>query len=92
MKYNIELRDKNGNLFVDKHGSKIGHNAFSFDDPEESPELIQLICQRTAEVYEAITPPKTKINISVMDYSHISNTYPVYHSYYHDEKRFITHE
>lgn len=91
MLYNIQLRDSSDKLFKDSSGTSISNSRISFDDSEEDSNLIEMICKDTADIYQSITPDGTKINISVLSFNNISNTYMCMYSYYHEEKRFIKH-
>jgi hypothetical protein len=92
MRYKIELRDKDGELLKDILGNSITNNRIYFEDSEEEPNLINMICEDTSNIYQAITPKGTCVSISVVVYSTISNTYMCMYSYYSNDKRFITHK
>jgi len=88
--YDIELRDKDGNLYKNKDGMKLPSRTFQFTDTTIK-EFIHLVCQRTAQNYEAVCKEGTEVNIEVRTYSELTKTYPIAYSYYGKEKRFVTH-
>lgn len=88
--YDIELRDKNGKLYVNSRGNKLPSRTFQFTD--EAPEaFIHLICERTADNYKAVCKEGTEVNIEVRTLDSISQTYPIAYSYYGTENKFIKH-
>jgi len=88
--YEIELRDKYGNLYKTSDGKKLPMRAFQFKDQTQK-EFIPLVCRHTAENYKAICKEGTEVNIEVRTYSELTKTYPIAYSYYGKEKRFVKH-
>lgn len=88
--YDIELRDKEGKLYVNPRGNKITSRNFQFTD-ETPQEFIHLVCQRTADNYKAICKEGTDINIEVRSFNNITKTYPIAYSFYGAENKFIKH-
>lgn len=88
--YNIELRDKHGNLYVNESGSKLASNTFQFTDKTQE-SFIELVCQRTAENYKTVCKEGTEVNIEVLTFDSISYTYSVAYSFYGAENKFIKH-
>ena len=87
--YNIEVRDKDNNLYIDKDGKKV-INRFMFEDNETNDNLIERICKGNYKAYNAITGSEN-INISVSSYNSISGSYMELYSYYGKESRFVKH-
>ena len=86
----VEVRDVNGKLYKDKNGNKITSVArFEIDDYGE--ELVGITCEHIAENFKAICREGSKVNIDVMYYDSVTNTYPFIYSYYGAEKRFVKH-
>jgi hypothetical protein len=88
--YDVELRDKDGNLYKTPDGKKLTYRTFQFTDTTIK-EFIPLVCRKTAENYEAVCKEGTEVNIEVRTHSELTKTYPVMYSYYGKEKRFVTH-
>lgn len=88
--YNIELRDKDGKLYINSNGNKLASRTFQFTDETEE-HFIHLVCQRTADNYKTVCKEGTEVNIEVRTLDKISNTYPVSYSFYSAENKFIKH-
>lgn len=91
MKYEIDIRDKDGNLYVDSNGVKVVRNDFAFERNVRNENTIKEICEDFALMIEAIAKEGTDITIEVSDFNSISDTWMVLYSYYHTEKRFVKH-
>ena len=92
MKYNIELRDSNSELYRDKEGFYITSNQFSFiGDDNDSDARIESNCYKLAENFKSVTKPGTKITVEVCMFNTISSTWMQVYSLYYEEKRFIKH-
>lgn len=89
--YDIELRDKDGNLYRTTTGRKLTMGSFKFTDSNDNESIVFLICKNTAENYEAVCKEGTEVNIDVRTYNGITKTYPIAYSYYGKEKRFVKH-
>jgi len=87
--YSVSVRDKDNNLYLNSKGSKIYH--FKFIDEENSPELVQLICENECDNYQSITGSEN-INIDVRKLNSLTKTYQLLYSYYGAEKRFVKHD
>lgn len=89
--YNVELRDKDGKLYIGSKGNKLTSNTFRFTDNTDNENLIELICRDTFDNYKAICKEGTNINIDVMVFNTISNTFMLLYSFYGAENKFIKH-
>lgn len=87
--YNIELRDKDGQLYKDHKGNKLSSNTFSFTDDTDNEKVIELICRDTFDNYKAICKEGTDINIDVRVFNENTRTYVLYYSFYGAENKFI---
>lgn len=88
--YDIELRDKDGKLYVNKNGNKLASRTFQFTD-ETLEEFIPLVCQRTADNYKTVCKEGTEVYIEVRTFDRISRTYPTAYSFSSAENKFIKH-
>lgn len=79
--YDIELRDKDGKLYVNSNGNKLASRTFQFTDETEE-DFIYLVCKNTAENYIAVCKEGTEVNIEVRTLDAISDTYPIVYSFY----------
>jgi len=82
----VEIRKDDGTKFYDRDGNNVPHIRFEetiFRDFEK-------YCKQLYRQFEAITGC-SDINISISQLSNMTQTYPVYYSYYGIEGRFITH-
>ena len=86
--YDIELRDKDGNLYINSNGNKLASRTFQFTDETEE-HFIHLVCQRTAENYKTVCKEGTQVNIDVRTYSDLTKTYPLAYSFYSAENKFV---
>lgn len=86
--YDIELRDKDGKLYVNPQGSKLASRTFQFTD-ETLEEFVHLVCQRTAENYKTVCKEGTQVNIDVRTFNKFTETYPIAYSFYGEENKFI---
>lgn len=84
MKYNITLRDK--------EGSRINTEIpLSLEDENNNPSYIEFTTQEMGYLYQILFPT-ADITVEASKYNSISDTWMVLYSYYHSEKRFVTHE
>lgn len=89
--YDIELRDKEGNLYQTATGRKLPMRSFQFTDRINNESTVFMICKNITENYEAVCKEGTEVNIDVRTYNGITKTYPIAYSYYGKEKRFVKH-
>lgn len=88
--YDIELRDKDGKLYVNSNGNKLASRTFQFTDGTQE-EFIRLVCQRTADNYKTVCKEDTKINIEVRRFNELTKTYPTIYSFYSAGNKFVKH-
>lgn len=86
MEYRIEVRDKKDNFYKDKNGKKVA--SFTFSDKEENPTIIELICKEEFRKYNALTG-SDNIDIDVISWNSISETYMTMYSFYGAANKFI---
>ena len=85
----VEVNEDNNKLIIDKDGDKVP--AFQFNEEmENNKDKIKIYCENLYKSFLGISG-RENINISVMEFSEISRTYPVYFSYYGRGSRFIEH-
>lgn len=92
MKYNVELRDINSELYKDDKGYYITSNQISFiGDDKDWETRVEHNCYELAKKFKAIAKEGTQITIEVCTFNTISSTWMPIYTLYYNEKRFIKH-
>lgn len=87
--YSIEVRDKEGKLYKTESGAKVLN--FKFEDNKTDVEIVEAICRKEFDNYQAICKEGSQIDITVSYFNSFSKTYSVLYSFYGENKRFIKH-